>query len=57
MKSIGHDKVRVSVCLTGEGDRMKCKPFIVFAGAKRESKSLHDEFKGRCSLSVMQMVG
>ena len=51
MKSTGHDKVRVSVCLTGKGDGTKCKPFIVFAGAKRESKSLHEEFKRRCSVA------
>ena len=51
MKSTGHDKVRVSVCLTGKGDGMKCKPFIVFAGAKREPKSLHEEFKRRCSVA------
>ena len=35
MKSTGQDKVRVSVCLTGKGDGKKCKPFIVFAGAKK----------------------
>ena len=51
MKSTGHDKVRVSVCLTGKCDGTKCKPFIVFAGAKRESKFLHEEFKRRCSLA------
>ena len=51
MKSTGHDKVRVSVCLTGKGNGMKCKPFIIFAGAKRESESLHEEFKRRCSVA------
>ena len=51
MKSTGHDKVRVSVCLTGKGDGTKCKPFIVFADARRESKSLHEEFKRRCSMA------
>ena len=25
--------------------------FIAFAGAKRESKSLHEEFKRRCSVA------
>ena len=51
MKSTGHDKAHVLLCLTGKGDGTKCKPFIVFAGAKRESKSLHEEFKRRCSVA------
>ena len=42
MKSTGHEKVRISVCLAAKLDRIKWKPFIVFRGAKRESKSLHD---------------
>ena len=28
----------------------KCKPLIIFAGAKRESNSLHEEFKRRRSV-------
>ena len=44
MKSTGHDKVRVSVCLAGKADGTRLKPFIVFKGAKRECKSLHEEF-------------
>ena len=34
-----------------KGDGTKCKPFNAFAGAKRESKSLHEEFKRRCSVA------
>ena len=41
MKSTGHDKVHVSVCSTGKTNGSKCKPFIVFKGAKRENKFLH----------------
>ena len=48
MKSTGHDKARVSVCLSGKADGSKCKPFILFKGAKLESKSLHEEFKRKC---------
>ena len=39
MKSTGHDKVCVSVCLTGKSNGTRLKPFIVFKGAKREIKS------------------
>ena len=51
MKSTGHDKARVSVCLTGKADGTRLKPFIVFKGAKRESKALHDELKNKCSVA------
>ena len=51
MKSTGHDKVHVSVCLTGKADRTRLKPFIVFKGAKRESKALHNEFNRKCSVA------
>ena len=51
MKSTGHDKVCVSVCLAGKADGSRCKPFIVFKGAKRESKALHEEFKRKCSVA------
>ena len=50
MKSTGHEKVRVSVCLAAKLDGTKLKPFIVFGAAKRESKSLHDEYKRQCSV-------
>ena len=48
LKTTGHEKVRVSVCLTAKWDGNKLKPFIVFCGAKRECKSLNDEFKHKC---------
>ena len=32
MKSTGHDKIRVSVCLTRKADGTRLKPFIVFKG-------------------------
>ena len=51
MKSTGHDQVRVSVCLTGKADGTRLKPFIVFKGAKRECKALHDEFNRKCSVA------
>ena len=48
MKSSGHEKVRVSVCLAAKLDGTKLKPSNVFGAAKRESKSLHDEYKRQC---------
>ena len=51
LKTTGHEKVRVSVCLAAKGDGTKLKPFVVFAGAKRESKALHEEYKRQCSLA------
>ena len=48
MKTTGHKKTKVSVCLTAEADGTKLKPFIVFHGAKRETKVLHEEFKAKC---------
>ena len=41
----------VLVCLAAKGDGTKLKPFIVFPGAKRESKALNDEFKTKCVLA------
>ena len=45
MKSTGHEKVHVSVCLEAKLDGTKLKQFIVFGDAKREPESLHDEYK------------
>ena len=51
LESTGHEKVRVSVCLTAKADGKKLKPFIVFAGAKRETKTLHSEYKNTGSVA------
>ena len=54
MKTTGHEvrvSVRVSVCLTAKADGTRLKPFIVFAGAKRECKGLNEEFKSRCVIA------
>ena len=50
LKTTGHEKVRVSVCLAAKGDDRKLKPFVVFAGTIRESKALHEEYKCQCSV-------
>ena len=51
LKSTGHEKARVSVCLTARADGTKLKPFIVFKGAKREVATLNQEFRGKCILA------
>ena len=48
MKLTGHDKVCVSVCLTGKADGTRLKPFIVFKGAKRERKPFTMNFIDKC---------
>ena len=46
VKTTGHEKSRVSVCLAAKADGTKLPPFIVFKGAKREVAALDKEFKG-----------
>ena len=40
VKTTGHEKSRVSVCLAAKADDTKLPPFIVFKGAKRETAAL-----------------
>ena len=47
MKTTGHEKTKVSVRLAAKGG-IELKPFIVFPGSKRETKTLNDEFKTKC---------
>ena len=49
MKTTGHEKCRVSECLTAKAVGSKLKSYIVFKNAKRETKTLNDEFKTRCA--------
>ena len=48
LETAGDEKCMVSVCLAAKADRTRLKTFIVFRGAKRESKSVDEEFKSRC---------
>ena len=50
LKTTGHEKVRVSVCHAAKSDGTKLKPFLVFAKAKRESRSWYEEYKYQCSV-------
>lgn len=52
LKSTGHEKSRISVCLTAKSNGEKLKPFIVFKGAKREVEKLNKEFSGKCVVAT-----
>ena len=41
-------KCMISVCLAAELYGTKVKTIVVFRAAKRDSKSLDEEFKSRC---------
>lgn len=47
LKTTGHEKPRVSVCLAAKVDGTKLKHMVIFKGAKRESAALNEEFKRR----------
>ena len=51
LKSTGHQKSRVSVCLAAKDDGTKLKPFIVFKQAKREVAPLHQKFKSQAYIA------
>ena len=51
MKSTGHEKSRVSVCLAAKADGTKLIPMIVFQGTVRETKALSEEFKGKAVIA------
>ena len=44
VKTTGHEKSRVSVCLAAKADGTKLPPFIVFKSAKREVAAMDKEF-------------
>lgn len=42
IRSTGHEKYRVTVCLAAKAKRQKFKPFIVFEGGKRDVKRMNE---------------
>mgnify|MGYP002803996814 CR=1 FL=1 len=52
LKTTGHEKARVSICLAAKVDGTKLKPMVVFKLAKRESASLNEEFKRRAVVAT-----
>ena len=52
LKSTGHEKARVSVCLAAKADGTKLKPMVVFKGGKREVAKLKQEFQHRAIVAT-----
>ena len=48
LKTTGHEKAKITACLTACANGDKKKPFFVFKGAKREVKRLNEEFRTQC---------
>ena len=48
LKTTGHEKVRVSVCLAAKTNGSKMKPMVVFGGGKSEMSKLNEEFRSKC---------
>jgi len=57
MKTTGHEKVRISICLTVKADGTKLKSMIVFARGKREVKRLNDKYTESVTSHHQQMFG
>ena len=45
LKTTGHEKCMVRVCLFAKADGTKLKTFAIYRAAKRETKSLDEEFE------------
>ena len=52
LKTTGHEKARVSVCLAAKADGTKLKPMVFFKGAKREVAALSQEFKHKAVVAT-----
>ena len=52
LKSTGHEKAQVSVCLAAKADRTKLKPMVVFKGGKRKVAALKQEFQNRAVVAT-----
>ena len=48
LKTTGHEKSKVSVCLAAKADGTKLKPFVVFPSTKCETKQLDEGCKNKC---------
>ena len=52
LRTTGHEKAKITVCLTACANGDKKKPFFVFKGAKREVKRLNEEFRTQCVVAT-----
>ena len=43
IRSTGHEKYRVTVCLAAKANGQKLKPFIVFKGGKRDVQRMNED--------------
>jgi hypothetical protein len=50
VRTTGHDKLRVTVMLTGRADGYKCRPFVLLP-RKRPDKDIVERFKNKLILS------
>ena len=48
IKTTGHEKEKVTVCLAAKADGTKLKPFNVFTDGKRECATLNEQFLDKC---------
>lgn len=48
IKTTGHEKEKVTVCLAEKADGTKLKPFIVLTAGKRECAALAEQFRDKC---------
>ena len=48
LKTTGHEKYMVSICLAAKADETKLKSFVVFSAPKQESELLDEEFESCC---------
>ena len=51
IKTIGHEKCRVTVGLAAKCDGTKLKPFIVFKGGERDIKKLKKKYGNKCIIA------
>ena len=57
LKTTGHEKVRVSICLATKGDGTKLKSFVVFAGQNVNQNVCMKNISVSVLLHQVQMVG
>ena len=50
VRSTGHEKYRITVCLAAKANGQKLKPFIVFEGGKRDVQRMNEDrhLSGEC---------
>ena len=52
LKTTGHEKSKLTVCLTAAADGGKKKPFFVLKGGKGEVNKLNEAYKTKCCVAT-----